>query len=110
MPQAFVLKPVGDYGHRLVLDIYPVVPPDPLMAFLNENATGMLQDEVKADNPLAYCQPKAARGTESPRKNKPEMIRLITVAIDPGHGGEDPAPSAAAEHMRKTSHSRLQGN
>src|SRR6188768_626740 len=22
MPQAFVLKPVGDYGHRLVLDIY----------------------------------------------------------------------------------------
>ena len=100
MPQAFVLKPVGDYGHRLVLDIYPVVPPDPLMAFLNENAAGMLRDEVKADNPLGVAATsKAARGTESPRKNKPEMIRLITVAIDPGHGGEDPgAISGSGPH------------
>ena len=31
-PQIFTLKPVGDYGHRLVLDLYPVVPLDPLMA------------------------------------------------------------------------------
>ncbi len=102
MPQAFVLKPVGDYGHRLVLDIYPVVPPDPLMAFLNENAAGMLRDEVKADNPLGVAAtPKAARGTESPRKNKPEMIRLITVAIDPGHGGEDPgAISGSGTHEK----------
>ncbi len=102
MPQAFVLKPVGDYGHRLVLDIYPVVPPDPLMAFLNENVTGMLRDEVKADNPLGVAAaPKAARGTESPRKNKPEMIRLITVAIDPGHGGEDPgAISRSGTHEK----------
>ena len=102
MPQAFVLKPVGDYGHRLVLDIYPVVPPDPLMAFLNENAAGMLRDEVKADNPLGVAAtPKAARGTESPRKNKPEMIRLITVAIDPGHGGEDPgAISRSGTHEK----------
>ena len=102
MPQAFVLKPVGDYGHRLVLDIYPVVPPDPLMAFLNENATGMLRDEVKADNPPGVAAtPKPARGTASPRKNKPEMIRLITVAIDPGHGGEDPgAISRSGTHEK----------
>jgi N-acetylmuramoyl-L-alanine amidase len=102
MPQAFVLKPVGDYGHRLVLDIYPVVPPDPLMALLNENATGMLRDEVKTDNPPgAPATPKAARGTESPRKNKLEMIRLITVAIDPGHGGEDPgAISRSGTHEK----------
>ena len=33
-PQLFNLKPVGDYGHRLVLDIYPLVPIDPLMALL----------------------------------------------------------------------------
>ena len=33
-PQAFVLPPVGEYGHRLVLDLYPLVPPDPLLAFL----------------------------------------------------------------------------
>src|SRR5712692_9193597 len=28
-PQVFSLKPIGEYGHRLVLDIYPVVPGDP---------------------------------------------------------------------------------
>ena len=33
-PQVFELKPAGEYGHRLVLDVYPVNPPDPLMALL----------------------------------------------------------------------------
>jgi N-acetylmuramoyl-L-alanine amidase len=102
MPQAFVLKPVGDYGHRLVLDIYPVVPPDPLMAFLNENNAATLRDEVKSDKPAGTnAVPKPARIAESPRKNKPEMIRLITVAIDPGHGGEDPgAISRSGTHEK----------
>jgi N-acetylmuramoyl-L-alanine amidase len=31
-PQIFTLKPVGEYGHRLVLDLYPATPADPLMA------------------------------------------------------------------------------
>ena len=90
VPQAFVLKPVGDYGHRLVLDIYPVVPPDPLMALLNENTTAPLQS---GDNPDISTNSKAeTRSARTPasKKHKPEMIRLITVAIDPGHGGEDP--------------------
>ncbi|PTR15168.1 N-acetylmuramoyl-L-alanine amidase [Nitrosospira sp. Nsp2] len=102
MPQAFVLKPVGDYGHRLVLDIYPVVPPDPLMALLNQNATAMVRDELKADTAPSVKPPlKPARGTESPRKSKPEMMRLITVAIDPGHGGEDPgAISRSGTHEK----------
>jgi N-acetylmuramoyl-L-alanine amidase len=90
VPQAFVLKPVGDYGHRLVLDIYPVVPPDPLMALLNENTTAPLQSD---DNPDISTNSKAetrSARTSASKKHKPEMIRLITVAIDPGHGGEDP--------------------
>jgi N-acetylmuramoyl-L-alanine amidase len=33
-PQVFELKPAGEYGHRLVLDVYPVNPPDPMMALL----------------------------------------------------------------------------
>ncbi len=49
-PQVFVLKPVGNYGHRLVLDVYPVIPPDPLMAFLNENATTALQPDLNIEN------------------------------------------------------------
>jgi N-acetylmuramoyl-L-alanine amidase len=102
MPQAFVLKPVGDYGHRLVLDIYPVVPPDPLMALVNENSAAMLRDELRAGTaPGVNAALKPPRDTESPRKSKPEMMRLITVAIDPGHGGEDPgAISRSGTHEK----------
>ena len=85
-PQAFVLKPVGDYGHRLVLDIYPVSPPDPLMALLNEGAVKSAQanayEHIKSD--------RTSRTTAAVNKKSDSTVRLITVAIDPGHGGEDP--------------------
>jgi N-acetylmuramoyl-L-alanine amidase len=92
-PQAFVIQPVGTYGHRLVLDVYPAIPPDPLMAFLNnKDKTGyMLRDGPgTGSNVNLRTEVETARNSETTRKNRPEMIRLITVAIDPGHGGEDP--------------------
>ncbi|MDK9724722.1 MAG: N-acetylmuramoyl-L-alanine amidase [Sterolibacteriaceae bacterium MAG5] len=70
-PQVFTLKPVGEYGHRLVLDLYPVEPPDPLMALLEEKGFD------------------APRGKE-PAGERPDITRLVTIALDPGHGGEDP--------------------
>src|SRR5205823_6976987 len=36
-PQLFALAPVAEFGHRVVLDLYPVIPLDPLMALLEEN-------------------------------------------------------------------------
>lgn len=91
LPQVFTLKPVGDYGHRLVLDIYPLIPPDPLMALLEENYIAPLPREAQASPSLGLREePVADRAAAESRKNKQEMIRLITVAIDPGHGGEDP--------------------
>ncbi|WP_235001332.1 N-acetylmuramoyl-L-alanine amidase [Nitrosovibrio sp. Nv4] len=100
LPQAFVLKPVSNYGHRLVLDIYPVIPPDPLMALLNENGTETLQEDVNADSNV-NVKTRSARTSEKPKKIKPEMIRLITVAIDAGHGGEDPgAISRSGTHEK----------
>jgi N-acetylmuramoyl-L-alanine amidase len=99
MPQAFVLKPAGNYGHRLVLDVYPVVPPDPLMAFLNENVTAVPQADIKVENGLDVKGNTPAITTV--KKNKPGMARLITVAIDPGHGGEDPgAISRSGTHEK----------
>ena len=102
VPQVFVLKPVGGYGYRLVLDIYPAIPPDPLMALLNENTTAILQQDLNADGRANIkANNKTARNTETSRKNKPETIRLITVAIDPGHGGEDPgAISRSGTHEK----------
>jgi N-acetylmuramoyl-L-alanine amidase len=100
-PQAFVLKPVGNYGHRLVLDVYPVIPPDPLMAFLNENVTGGRQADVTGDNNPNINVDTQARSVTASKKNKPGVTRLITVAIDPGHGGEDPgAISRSGTHEK----------
>src|SRR6266850_3983700 len=36
-PQAFTLPPIAEYGHRLVLDIYPAVPLDPLAALIEQS-------------------------------------------------------------------------
>ena len=33
-PQVFAVPPIGDFGHRLMLDIYPTKPADPMLAFL----------------------------------------------------------------------------
>src|SRR2546423_9023490 len=35
-PQVFMLKPIAEYGYRLVLDIYPAAAIDPLIALIQE--------------------------------------------------------------------------
>jgi N-acetylmuramoyl-L-alanine amidase len=80
-PQVFTLKPIGDYGHRLVLDVYPAEPVDPILALLQ-------RQEIA---PAVVPAPPAAQPTPSrPTPPAPSVVRLITVAIDAGHGGEDP--------------------
>ena len=37
-PQVFTLDPVGHYGHRLVLDLYPANPVDPLLALIEKSS------------------------------------------------------------------------
>jgi N-acetylmuramoyl-L-alanine amidase len=85
-PQVFALKPVAEFGHRLVIDLYPVNAVDPLMALL---------DRERADTPTpapAGTAPRrdAARSEPSAGASHKAPSRRITVAIDPGHGGEDP--------------------
>ena len=80
-PQVFTLKPVGEYGHRLVLDLYPSEPPDPLMALLEKSR----EQSPKADGKLDGPGKKPAAASE-----KSNISRLVTIVLDPGHGGEDP--------------------
>ncbi len=96
-PEAFTLAPVGEYGHRLVLDIYPLTPPDPLLAFLKRHESGAAQGQPPAAQPPAApapspeaAPPQAAGKAEAPPAKRPPSERLITIAIDAGHGGEDP--------------------
>jgi N-acetylmuramoyl-L-alanine amidase len=65
-PQIFTLSPIAEYGHRLVLDIHPLVAVDPLAELIAEQAK------------------------VPPPAEKPAVARLATIVIDAGHGGEDP--------------------
>ena len=118
LPQVFTLKPVAPYQHRLVFDLYPQKPLDPLEALIAER---LKDQEAKtpspapnapaasppatsnaAADPLGELIAGAARRTEKaplpsgqtgsvrpPAKPVP-TDRLVIVALDPGHGGEDP--------------------
>ena len=109
-PQLFVLKPVGEYGYRLVLDVYPAQPLDPLMALLEQPkvsdaqaASAPAATVQAAEEPPAGEKPGLAQdlgigkidtrlpSVAPPPKNIPELrARTLIVAIDAGHGGEDP--------------------
>jgi N-acetylmuramoyl-L-alanine amidase len=99
-PQVFGLMPVAAYQHRLVFDLYPTREPDPLLALLRDKerseqrAAESVNDALgefigrigapkeKKKEPISDMPPTAA---ERSRVN-----RLVIVAVDPGHGGEDP--------------------
>ena len=86
-PQVFVLPPVGEYGYRLVLDVYPLEPPDPLLQFIQKNESMFGSPVETAERkPETVNEIKAER----PRPGKPIVDRLVTITLDPGHGGEDP--------------------
>lgn len=105
-PQMFTLPPYGEYGHRLVLDIYPLQPADPLMALLDKEevvAPDAAKEQAEKapelaiattpespDKPVEVAKPAEKLARTEMRAWKPEVSRLITIAIDAGHGGEDP--------------------
>jgi N-acetylmuramoyl-L-alanine amidase len=156
-PQVFNLAPVAAYQHRLVLDIFPLNPPDPLEQLIaqrvreldaaSERAARLLGAETETlgsappgapvHDPLgdliaervspyrlpgptvAASTPPTRPGTdragvgatvsansaaqsESRVASKQRPIdRLIIVALDPGHGGEDPGAIGPAGTQEK---------
>ncbi|MBU0621954.1 MAG: N-acetylmuramoyl-L-alanine amidase [Gammaproteobacteria bacterium] len=96
-PQLFSLQPVGEYGHRLVLDVYPAVPVDPLMALVQQGENKLAASEPAPASTVAVAPelepapPTVAPPPAAPTPNYPELRnRILIVAIDAGHGGEDP--------------------
>jgi N-acetylmuramoyl-L-alanine amidase len=102
-PQVFSLAPAGPYQHRLVLDLYPVNPPDPLLALLREQGmppkTGR-SDPATGEPPRAPQEQVARPGRPRPDPD-PDLQRMLTVVIDPGHGGEDPGAVGRAGTYEK---------
>ena len=63
----------------------PIAPPTALARNKGSNSSGSsasnLGDDSDSDDSYAFTNPKSG---------KSNTVRLLTVAIDPGHGGEDP--------------------
>ncbi|PKO49074.1 MAG: N-acetylmuramoyl-L-alanine amidase [Betaproteobacteria bacterium HGW-Betaproteobacteria-4] len=101
-PQVFTLEPAGEYGRRLVLDVYPVNPPDPMLALLEGRKDALEQLAEEHDFQIADNRPDKGAGNnpekpvEAPevhtsnKSGKPVVDRMVTITLDPGHGGEDP--------------------
>jgi N-acetylmuramoyl-L-alanine amidase len=97
-PQVFTLAPVAPYQHRLVFDLYPQKILDPLEALIADQ----LKDTQAAEAQVALTDPlgdliaghgrraEPAKNSAPPPPGKDKTDRLVIVAIDPGHGGEDP--------------------
>ena len=83
---AFALQPFAEFGHRLVLDVYPLTPIDPLMALLEGERA---KESAAPVRPPESSVPSRERPS-APRPDAGPKPRRITIAIDPGHGGEDP--------------------
>lgn len=104
-PQVFTLPPVAAYQHRLVFDLYPTRVVDPLEILIEQR----LKDFASANNPppteafardplgdliTLHSQKSLSaqknRGSQKSSATASRTDRLIIVALDPGHGGEDP--------------------
>lgn len=162
-PQVFTLAPVAGYQHRLVFDLYPATPVDPIAALIEQGdwspgpTTTLAADQPALGDPVAGtpvagapASPNPATGTPpvqiptpppaAPRtqpnagpdaiaKLESEMsglqgtppgqpiqpppsrasaqapaqkvARMVTIALDPGHGGEDPGAIGAKGSREK---------
>jgi len=113
-PQVFTLKPTGNYQHRLVLDFYPKHADDTLDQLIASAAEAQKEGSAQGRSgaPAGRSAPEArqhadARGGQRRNGQKggspssapatggrqpaqEEVARIFTVALDPGHGGEDP--------------------
>ncbi|QWE94913.1 N-acetylmuramoyl-L-alanine amidase [Cupriavidus sp. EM10] len=161
-PQVFTLLPIAEYKNRLVFDLYPVNPPDPLWKLVRDTEdkqrrfasttppagsdtavagapAGAEEDAIGAivrkfedrgqlppattapppaiaavkpkpstpsvpstvDKPSAPPVPPPIAQTNVPPPSQFKMRRLLTVALDPGHGGEDPGAIGSAGSREK---------
>lgn len=107
-PQLFTLEPVAEYKFRSVFDLYPTTPPDPLMQLVRSSAKKEEALERKNEEDLIAQfahrnDPPVTQAIPAPKETaaSPRFKRLVTIALDPGHGGEDPGAIGARGSQEK---------
>ena len=80
-PKSFTLAPNQQYGHRLVVDLF-------------DNTASTLTKATPATAGQALSTPATKAPNKAPKAKLSKLPtsskRDIVIAIDPGHGGEDP--------------------
>ena len=144
LPQVFSLQPVAAYQHRLVFDLYPAKPIDPMEELIAERlgekqtdagvaaaraAASAVKDPLgeliaqkgskvgslpssaipsTATNSIAGRATSTVAAGQNSSKNPAAISktpsktdRIIVIALDPGHGGEDPGATGPAGTREK---------
>lgn len=96
-PQVFTLAPVGDYRHRLVFDLYPAHPVDPIAELLKRPRPATAPEAPTTETPANPPLAKTDTNPEAPLA----LTRMVTIALDPGHGGEDPGAVGRGGNFEK---------
>lgn len=136
--QTFTLQPIGNYHHRLVIDLYPEVIPDPLMALIEKNREkgkdsnqtitekmdhfskySFIENSDQNKDPIDVIVSNCISNQTNKKINDTTITktsklcfpsykdntitpRIVTIAIDPGHGGEDPGAIGPSGTHEKT--------
>ena len=95
-PQVFSLATIDKYKHRLGLDLYPKEPLDPIAALImkGEWKNDPEPVQIAASTPKksiidAPSRKTALSGEPLKDAGKMQLKRMVTIVVDPGHGGED---------------------
>lgn len=95
-PQVFALPPVAAYGHRLVIDLYPASPIDPLEALIAERLRD--SDASVAAAPAVAPAPVTAPVTAATKPSASKSASPATAAATPAGAGVDPLGELIAKH------------
>jgi N-acetylmuramoyl-L-alanine amidase len=112
-PQVFAVPPAGEFGHRLMLDIYPAKPQDPMLALLNEDVAGFGKNPLTRDSNDSIASRPQQDGPVGSPENKSKPVDALPAAdakssvagntnADKGGAGKGDNKSAAVVTSRKT--------
>jgi N-acetylmuramoyl-L-alanine amidase len=95
-PESFFLKPNRKYGHRLVLDLFESGTPAPLAEKSIKNNVKTASKETS--NSVSVVSAQRSKTAAGPKPRITQASRpsdMFVVAIDAGHGGNDPGARGA---------------
>jgi N-acetylmuramoyl-L-alanine amidase len=121
-PQVFTQEPIGAYKHRLMIDFYPKVALDPLAQLIEQaqsKGKSVKDEKVRPElDPITELTRRAQERADERDRERRRLSgatgsgpgkapveaapkRMVTIALDPGHGGEDPGAIGQAGTREK---------